>query len=239
VIDPQTNTIVAEIPVGIEPGPVAAGAGAVWVGNLHDRTLTRIDPDEQLVTGTFSLENRTPTGLAVGLGSVWVAHGLRGDVSLVDPQFGQVTRTVQVGGTAFGSPNGSVALDANSAWVVFGDSTLARLDAEGEVVGKTLAGSQPAAVVSADGSVWVTNSGDATVQRFSTQTFGQGPLRTFNVGRQPRGIVKAEDAIWVANSGDGVVTKIDPDSGATVDISVGDGASALASTAGGDVGGSR
>jgi YVTN family beta-propeller protein len=157
---------------------------------------------------------------------------LRGDVSLVDPQFGQVTRTVQVGGTAFGSPNGSVALDANSAWVVFGDSTLARLDAEGEVVGKTLAGSQPAAVVSADGSVWVTNSGDATVQRFSTQTFGQGPLRTFNVGRQPRGIVRAEGAIWVAISGDGVVTRIDPNSGSTVDISVEGGASAVASADG-------
>jgi class 3 adenylate cyclase len=158
VIDPQTNTIVAEIPVGIEPGPVAAGAGAVWVGNVRDRSLTRIDPDGQAVTGTFSLENRTPTGLAVGLGSVLVAHGLRGDVSLVDPQFGQVTKTVQVGGTAFGSPNGSVALDATSAWAVFGDSTLAHLAAEGNVLGTTLAGSQPADVVAANGSVWVTNS---------------------------------------------------------------------------------
>jgi YVTN family beta-propeller protein len=232
VIDLQTNEIVAEVPVGIQPGPVAAGAGSVWVGNLQDRTLTRIDPAERTASGTISLENRTPTGVAVGLGSVWVAHGLRGDVSRVDPQFGQVTHSIQVAGTAFGSPNGSVALDKESAWVVFGDSTFARLDAAGNVLGETLAGNQPAGVVATGGSVWVTNAGDATVQRFSAETFREGPLRTFNVGRQPTGIVAADGAIWVASAGDGVVTRIDPDSGATLPIAVGEGASAVASSEG-------
>ena len=68
VIDPRTNDVVAEIPVGREPGPVAASAdsGPVWVGNLHDRTLMRIDPASRTVTDTFPLDNRTPTGLAVG-----------------------------------------------------------------------------------------------------------------------------------------------------------------------------
>ena len=37
VIDPETNDIVAEVPVGIRPGPVAAGDGSVWVGNLRIR----------------------------------------------------------------------------------------------------------------------------------------------------------------------------------------------------------
>src|SRR5262245_24637310 len=39
VIDPKTNEIVAEIPVGIDPGPLAAGKGTVWVGNVRDRNL--------------------------------------------------------------------------------------------------------------------------------------------------------------------------------------------------------
>jgi YVTN family beta-propeller protein len=232
LIDPETNEIVAEIPVGIRPGPIASGAGSVWVGNLQDRNLTRIDPAQRSAAATIPLESSTPTGIAVGLGAVWVAHGLRGQLSRVDPQFGQVTRSIPVAGTAFGSPNGSVAIGAGSVWVVFGDSTLARIDAAGEVLGQSLAGSQPAGVVVAAGSVWVTNSGEATVQRFSPETFRQEPLQTFNVSRQPTGITYADGAIWVANAGDAVVTRIDPGSRATLQISVGEGPSALASGSG-------
>jgi YVTN family beta-propeller protein len=231
IIDPASNEIVAEIPVGIEPGPIAAGAGAVWVGNRQDRTLSKIDPAERSATATISLENRTPTGLAVGLGSVWVAHGLRGQLSRVEPQFGQVAQTTAVASTAFGSPNGSVTLDADTAWAVFGDSTLVRLNASGKVLGQTLAREQPAGIVVAGGSVWVTNSGDATVQRFNPQTFEEGPIRTFNVGAGPSGIVSTDNAIWVANSADDEVTRIAPDSAATRSIPVGDGPSALAATA--------
>jgi YVTN family beta-propeller protein len=232
VIDTRTNEIVSELPVGIRPGPVAIGAGSVWVGNVQDRSLTRIDPSDRSVTATVSLEDRTPTGIAVGLGAVWVAHGLRGQLSQVDPQFGRVAQSIDVAGTAFGSPNGAVALGVGSVWAVFGDSTMARVDASGKLLGKTLAGSQPGGVVVAAGSVWVTNSGDATVQRFSPETFRQGPLRTFNVGTLPSGITYADGAIWVANTGEDVVTRIDPDSGATREIPVGVGPSSLASGSG-------
>ena len=99
----------------------------------EDRTLTKIDPAAALRDRDSStLENRTPTGIAVGLGAVWVAHGVRGDVSRVDPQFGQVTDVTSAGGAAFGSPYGSVAVGAGSVWSVFADSTLARLDAAGK-----------------------------------------------------------------------------------------------------------
>ena len=36
VIDPETNKLVAEVPVGIRPGPVAVGEGSVWVANRDD-----------------------------------------------------------------------------------------------------------------------------------------------------------------------------------------------------------
>ncbi len=95
-------------------------------------------------------------------------------------------------------------------WAVFGDSTLARVDGAGELLGETLAGSQPAGVVVAPGSVWVSNSGDATVQRFNPATFEQGPVRAYGVGRRPAGIAYGEGAIWVANASDDSVTRIDP-----------------------------
>jgi class 3 adenylate cyclase len=230
MIDPRTNEIVAEIPAGIRPGPVAVGAGSAWVGNLQDRTLTRIDPRQRAAAGTSALENRTPTGVAVGRGAVWVAHGLAGSLSKVDLQFNQVTEATEVAGR---SNEGSVAVGAGAVWAAFGDSTLARIHpGSGRLTASGFAGASPAAVVVAAGAVWVANSGDATVYRYNPATFEQGPIRTFNVGSRPSGIAFAGGAIWVANAGDDAVTRIDPSSNATLTIPVGDEPGAVAGGAG-------
>ena len=60
-IDPRTNDDVAVVPVGPQPGPIADGAGSLWVGNLEGRTLTRIDPRDGRILGTIPLP-ATPTG---------------------------------------------------------------------------------------------------------------------------------------------------------------------------------
>jgi YVTN family beta-propeller protein len=233
LIDPDTNEIVAEVQAGIRPGPIGVGAGSVWVGNLQDRNLTRIDPKTRASAATISLDNRTPTGIAVGEGAVWVAHGARGELSRVDPQFGQVTDTIEVAGTALGTQSGTVTIGEGSVWAVYADSTLARIDpTEGRMVGTTFAGSTPAGVVVGSGSVWVANSGDATVSRFNPLTFEEGPLRAPSVGGRPTGIAFGEGAIWVANAGDDSVTRIDPSTYSVTTIPVGDEPVAIAVGAG-------
>jgi YVTN family beta-propeller protein len=228
VVDPETNEIVAEIQVGLRPGPVAAGGGFVWVGNLDDQTLTKVDPGTRTHAGTIPLERRTPTGVAVGSGSVWVAHGVRGGVSRVDLEFNELSAPVEVGGTAFGSPNGTVTVDLGSVWVVFGDSTLARLDpGTGRVLESTRAGIQPAGIASGFGSIWVSNSGEATVYRYNPSTFVEGPIQTTAVGTRPTGIAIGAGAVWVTNTADDTVTRIDLRSGAAPHIPVGDGPTAV------------
>jgi YVTN family beta-propeller protein len=228
LIDPATNEIVAEVPVGIRPGPVAFGAGSIWVGNLQDRTLSRIDPRERATAATIGLENRTPTGIAVAQGAVWIAHGLLGSLSRVDPQFNQVTDKLEIAGR---SSEGSVAFGSGAVWAAYGDSTFARIDpAATRVTGSTFAGAAPAGVVVATGAVWVANSGDATVFRYNPTTFEQGPIRSFSVGRRPTGIAFGHGAIWVANAGDDAVTRIDPSSNSTITITVGDGPTAVATS---------
>jgi DNA-binding beta-propeller fold protein YncE len=69
IIDPKTNRISDEVPVGIRPGPIAADDATVWVGNLDEKTLTKIDGTRRAAAGTFPLD-QTPTGIAVGAGSV-------------------------------------------------------------------------------------------------------------------------------------------------------------------------
>jgi DNA-binding SARP family transcriptional activator len=124
-IDAETNAIVAAVPVGVRPGPVAAGAGAIWVGNVGDRDLTKIDPQKRSPAATFSLGNRTPTGVAVGRGAVWVVHGIAGELSSIEPEFGRDAHTVRITTRPFGAPTGGVAVGAGAVWAVFGDSTLA------------------------------------------------------------------------------------------------------------------
>ena len=229
VIDPRSNTIVAAIPVGIRPGPVAAGAGSIWVGNLQDRSLTRVDPLQRAAAATISLENRTPSGLAVGAGAVWVAHGPRGELSRVEPQFGEVTRTIEVTPPPYGTPFGSVTVFRGFVWTTYGDSTLARIrPGTVRIAGSALAGASPAAVAAGSGSVWVANSGDATVHRFDPTTFEEGSIRTITVGRRPTGIAYGEGAIWVANLEDDTVTRIDPGTNSASTIRVGDRPAAVA-----------
>jgi YVTN family beta-propeller protein len=222
-IDPRTNDVVSVVPIGPRPGPIADGEGSLWVGNLDDRTLTRIDPRDGGILRTISLP-ATPTGVDVGSGAVWVAHGRSGQLSRVDSTFNRVTTTVDLAGRAVDSPTGGVAVGGGWVWVVFGKATLFRVDPSGvRPSGSALTGFGAADAAFGHGSVWVSNSGDSSVQRFDPTTFEEGPLREWTVGRAPRGIAVTGDAVWVAISGDDVVARIDPGARSIFTIPVGDG----------------
>lgn len=226
VINPATNEVAAAVPVGIRPGAVVFGGGAIWVGILEDKSLTRIDPASRTVVRTVSLD-ATPTGVAFGARSVWVAHGLTGQLSRVDPQFGGI-RTFDVARTSLRSISGGVATGARAVWVVYGDATFARLDSRSERVETSFAGARPTAVVEGGGAVWVVSSGDSTVYRFNPTTFLAGPIGRTNVGRRSTGIAFGHGAVWVTSSGDDVVTRIHPSTNSTLQIPVGDEPAAVA-----------
>ena len=223
IIDAKSGEVTGAVPVGIGPAPVAAGAGSVWVGNLDDRSLTRIDPRRGEAVSTVSLNGRTPTGVAVGADAIWVAHGRGGEVSRVAPRFGQMT-TIDVTAPPYAAPYGSVAVADDAVWVAFGDSTLARLRPDGSRIdGSALTGANSSAVVVGDGSVWVANAGDATVERFNPSTFREGSVRVISVGRQPVALAFGEGALWVVNRADDTVARIDPGTDANVfTVRVGD-----------------
>ena len=69
-IDPSTYAA-AQIGVGQEPKGVAVGAGAVWVANAGDGTVSRVDPATRKVVNTIEVGNR-PVGVVVAAGLVWV-----------------------------------------------------------------------------------------------------------------------------------------------------------------------
>ena len=75
VIDPASNKLVAEVPVGIDPQAIATGLGGVWVTNVEDETVSRIDPTDTTARDATITVDGYPSDLAVGGGTVWVALG--------------------------------------------------------------------------------------------------------------------------------------------------------------------
>ncbi len=86
VIDPKSNELVAEVPVGIRPGPVSVGDGSVWVANLDDETVSRIDPDGRKVAATLSVGG-FPSEVASDGRSAWVILAAESKLAKVEPEY--------------------------------------------------------------------------------------------------------------------------------------------------------
>ena len=71
VIDPGTNTIVGQIPVGSTPTADRSGRGGVWVVSEQDETVTRIDPTTRTVFRTIAVGG-PPIDVVVGADAVWL-----------------------------------------------------------------------------------------------------------------------------------------------------------------------
>jgi hypothetical protein len=104
-IEQASGKFVADIPVPSEPHRVAYGAGAVWVGNWHDNSVSRIDPETNRVVGSPIPIGFRAGNLVVGTGGVWVTSDDRVDaapedvvVVRIDPQTNRAVETIAVGG---------------------------------------------------------------------------------------------------------------------------------------------
>jgi streptogramin lyase len=220
VIDPQTGAMVADVPVGESPGPIAVSSGAVWVGNQGDETVSRIDPAKRQVVKTIGLGSSI-TALAAGEGSLWVASACEGVVQRIDPSTNEVANnTIRFGPRR--AEDESLCDDAEFA-MVFGEGSLwlgdrdypslLRIDPDSGRVVTSISNVDPKALAFGDGTIWVISAADTDVIRVDAST--ASILTRVPVPDSPHGIVVGDEAIWVAHdrvTGNGAetVSEIDP-----------------------------
>jgi len=228
-LDPDGSPA-ATLAVGARPVAAVAAAGSLWVANLDDRTVTRIDLSSRRIQQTIPVGG-TPTALAATPGAVWVSDST-GQISQIDPQYNRPVPTRQlVSVPLFRARTAWPMLAASrSIWVVDPDGYVAQIDpGTGRQTGSVDVGDEPTAVAAGAGSLWVTNSADGTVTRIDPDTL---VATTIPVGHGPDAVAVNAAGVWVANAGDDALVRIDPDTGAVAaTASVGDGPSAVLATA--------
>ena len=247
VIDPTRNRVSAQVSVGRRPDAVVVGEGSVWVANLDDETLSRIDPADTAARPTTISVDAYPSDLAVGKAAVWVALGTRGAVLSVDSTYNVVSEAIPVLTQACHFPPASVTFGRGFLWFACGSDGLIRVNTRsGEAVPIPLAGGTIEAGTlleypdfvdigyAAGGSLWIVNRSANSVVEADTATNTE--RRTVTVGRSPVAIAVSDETLWVANFEDDTVTRIDVPAGkpaVTTRIPVGDGPAAVAVGEGG------
>ena len=88
-IDPRSNTVLAKIPLTrFRASGAATGGGSVWVSDVGENNVWRIDPARNVAVATVPV-GAAPIGVASGYGSIWVANSGDGTVSRIDADLRQ------------------------------------------------------------------------------------------------------------------------------------------------------
>jgi YVTN family beta-propeller protein len=253
VIDPGENRVVDTIRVDENPGPVALGAGILWVLNLDSETVSRIDPRSRRLVATQGI-GRAASNLAASPEEVWVlaecfsgGRGLlihlytarSGGVDLTEEYpLGPAGDDAEPRALQFATVAGcGLAAAGRSAWVTPSVSPgLARFDYDPAVEGSRRVWSlplprAPVAVAVGYESVWAVDPERDLVRQVDADS-GE-VLRSVRAGKNPVAVATGADSVWVANSGDGSVSRIDPRTDVVRrSISVGESPAAVAVGAG-------
>lgn len=224
-MDPKTNTVVATIAVGKEPGSgLAAGFGSLWVPNCGDSTLSRIDLVSGVVTATIPMTiANSEGGIATGAGSVWVLTDLRSTLARLDPATNKVVAEIRVAPGSHAAAFGEKSVFVTSTT----ESSLTRIDPETNLVVEVVkVGPKPRFLAVGLGSVWTLNQGDGSISRVDLAT--NKVVATIECGIPGGGgeIAVGEGSVW-ATSWDYPITRIDPRTNTVVQQFFGPGGDAI------------
>jgi YVTN family beta-propeller protein len=216
VIDPATNQVTKAASVGAVPGPLAfePKSRSIWVGNLQDKSVTRIDLDPLRTGRTIAIGER-PRGLAAADGAVWVV-GVPGTgpyvtARRIDSRFDAARSAVRVQSLPR-ETRASAAMGAGSLWVAPSFGRVTRLDPEdGRIRGRGIDPvASPSTIAAGAGGLWVGDSTAGVVARVDQRT---GIAKAVTVAGHPVDIAVGSGSVWVTLGLEDAVARIDPETG--------------------------
>jgi len=220
VIDTRSNSVIATIPVGVDPEGVAVGpdGSAVYVTNFSSNTVSVIAGAANSVIATIPVDVN-PVGVAVTPDghAVYVANNGSSTVSVIATSSNAVTATIPVSGFPEGvvvSPDGSAVYIASFGSGGGNVSVIAA--ATNEVTATIPVGGAPFGIaITPDGrAVYVANNetviGPGGDDVFVINTASNSVIATIPVGRLPKGVAISPDGstVYVTNTVDSTVSVI-------------------------------
>jgi len=150
-IDPESNTLVADMPLNAKALAMTFGQGALWV-STENNELLKISP-YTVVTSEIISVGKSPISVALGEGAIWTLNAGDGSVSRVDPKTNKVANTIKLGVPI---SHGQIAVGEGSIWVSAPGLPLLRIDPRTNHVVQQFSGDGGGAVLVAQGAIWIT-----------------------------------------------------------------------------------
>lgn len=208
-LDSKTFKVTATIPAGTSgaKGTIAASTDSVWLLSDEKTTLSRIDPDQNMVVEEFRVYPDC-ANLTFGETALWMTCPSENKVLRINPATSLVDKTIEVSA----KPE-ALAIGETSVWVLCGkEGKVDRIDPKTNKVSKTIELMVPnieGGIAVGDSAVWVTATGfpitriDPATETVAQQFYGEGGgAIQFTAGQT--------SAIWLSNLNNGTLWRIDP-----------------------------
>jgi streptogramin lyase len=208
-IDPETNEVVEVVPVGNWPAEIAVAGQYVFVVNVEDATVSRLDTTSGQLQ-TFGAAANPVSLAAENEARIWIGSNTTPEVIRVGVNVLRVQRRVPVEGVAATW----MAIGGGSLWVTSHPAGATCAEAErtsqvdlatGRVQRTVVTGPCPSDVAYGEGAAWVVNAGESTVTRIDPKT---GSTQQFETGHRAGSATAGLGSVWVTSDYDDSVWRL-------------------------------
>lgn len=223
-LDPRTGKVVAVIPVGLEPGPIATTPSGLWIVSRGDRTVSQYDlRTHELHTTGAAL---APYDVAADAdGNVWVSNKRPAVTWILRSASGTGTSAVPLETKTIAVPRpgaGAEAVGAGYLWVIAGPATqpsgndrVSLIDVRSRRLASSIQlGRATTAIAFGYGSAWIGTFDRSESSAWVTRVRAGSDRESVGIeagdGWGPLSIAVGEGSVWVLTSA-GTLVRMDPE----------------------------